>query len=520
VTASASAALRLLPIPLLLLAASLATLRNRGPFWLGTNSDPSYVYALNSLRLVEGQAPTHLDHPGLTVQLLGAAVFRARHLLLPGDGPLVDDVLARPEAYLRTVAHTFLVMFAGSLFLLGRAVFALTKRWSLAWTAQLGPLLSPSVLFELTDVKPEPILYVIVTLLAAALTAAIAGGDPDRSPFPATLGALVGLGVATKLTALPLLLCPLLLHRTRRARVVCGLSAAGAFVICALPALRNWRLGAGFVWRLASGTGLYGAGSLADTRPSFELWWRLGIEEAPFLLVLALALAVAARERRTRAASDSARALMALVAVGVAQLALVAKHPYQPRYLVPGLALGGLLLALVVYVLRPAGIGRSDRAAVVVAVLGLAALQPPRFLRRDAQLREATSCQTTARRQALASGCRVVTYYRGSSPVFALFSADIASGRLFRDRLHRLFPTDVFLDAQGFHTFAGRLAPAVLGPECVAVHGSPGGPRHPLAPGPTEGALEGVAGLSEAHPVFSCGWEALFRRDAQSASER
>ena len=383
--ASASAALRLLPVPLLLLAAALATLESRGPFWLGTNSDPSYVYALNSLRVAEGHAPTHLDHPGLTVQLLGAAVFRASHRLSHRTEPIVDDALARPETYLRTTARTFLVLFAGSLFLLGLAVFALTKRWSLAWTTPLGPLLSPSVLFELTDVKPEPILYLIAVLLAAAVGAALAVGDPDRSPFPATFGALVGLAIATKLTALPLLVCPLVLHRTWRARLVCGLSAAGAFVLCALPAWPNWRLGARFVWRLSSGTGLYGVAVLADGRPYFDQWKRLGVEEAPFLLILALALALLLRERRAPAGTAPAgvlRAVVAVFATGVARLALVAKHPYQPRYLVPALALGGLLPALLPYVLRPSGIGRADRAAVVVAVLSLAALQVPRFFEK------------------------------------------------------------------------------------------------------------------------------------------
>jgi hypothetical protein len=522
VRASVAAALRLLPVPLLLLAAALATLESRGPFWLGTNSDPSYAYALNSLRLVEGRAPTHLDHPGLTVQLLGAAVFRTSHRLT-GGGPLADDVLARPETYLRTTARTFLVLFTGSLFLLGLAVFALTERWRLAWIAQLGPLLSPSVLFELTDVKPEPILYLIATLLAAAIGAALAVRDPDRSPFPVLFGALVGLGIATKLTALPLLVGPMLLHRTWRARFLCGLTAAGAFVLCALPAWPNWGLGARFVWRLSSGTGLYGGAVLADARPYFVQWKRVGIEEAPFLLVLGLALAAVLRGRRSLAGTAPARvlrAIVALLATAAAQIALVAKHPYQPRYLVPALALGGLLCALVPYALRPSGIGRHDRAAVVVAVFGLAALQVPRFLTRDAQLREAAACQIQARAHAVASGCRIVSYYRGSSPAFALFHADVAAGGLFRDRLRRSFPAEVFVDPAGLRTFAGRLHPAGLAQECVVLQGSPGGPRHPLASAPVEEPFAGMATLSAARPVFSCGWEAVFRRDAGAVPAR
>ena len=206
---SLPAALRLLPIPLLVLAAALVSLDSRGPFWLGTNSDPSYVYALNSLRLLEGQAPTHLDHPGLTVHLLGAAVFWTGHRLAHRDQPLAEDVLAHPEWYLGVAVRTLLVLFAASLFLLGLAAFHLTQRWGLAWIAQLGPLLSPSVFFELTDFKPEPVLYLVATLLASAICASIADGDADRSRFAVAFGVLVGMGAATKLTAFPLLVCPL-----------------------------------------------------------------------------------------------------------------------------------------------------------------------------------------------------------------------------------------------------------------------------------------------------------------------
>ena len=515
--AFASAALRLLPIPFVLLAAALTTLDSRGPFWLGTNSDPSYAYALNSLRLLEGQPPTHLDHPGVTVHLLGAGVFRLSHRVASRSLSESEDVLAHPEWYLAIAVRTLAGFFAVALLLLGLAVWRLTNRWSLAWIAQAGPLLSPSVLFELTDFKPEPVLYLLVVLLAAAIAVAVARGQPDRAALPITLGVLVGLAVATKLTALPLLVGPLVLHRTWRARLACCGSAAIAFLLCAIPALPNWRLAVAFVGRVTIGSGLYGAGPSAD-RPYFEQWTRIGIEEAPYFLVLAVAVA-AVLHGWARRHETVHRAIVALLATSLTQLAIVAKHPYQPRYLVPALGLCGLLLALSLHALRAPGLGlrRPGTPLVAILVIGIAAHQIPRFLRRDAQLREATWCQTRARELAIASGCRVVSFYRGSSPALALFQGDALAGSLFRERLNRLFPTEAFLyvdhDLLGF---GGRVELAGLAQQCVVLHGSPGGPGHPFAP-LSPHPFDGIPALASARPTWSCGWEAVFRREALPA---
>jgi hypothetical protein len=515
------AALRLLPIPLLVLAAALLALDSRGPFWLGTNSDPSYVYALNSLRLLEGEAPTHLDHPGLTVQLFGAAVFWTSHRLAHRSQPLAEDVLANPERYLGAAVGTLVVLFAACLFVFGLAVFKLTRHWGLAWIAQLGPLLSPSVFFELTDFKPEPVLYLVATLLASVICAAIADGNADKAPLPVLFGVLVGVGVATKLTALSLLVCPLILHRSWRARLLCCSSAAGSFLLCAVPALPNWRLVVGFVWRVSSGSGLYGTG-IANERPYLAQWKRIGIEEAPFFLVLLVAIAVVlhswqrSARRQTR---PGVRALVAVLATSFAQVAMVAMHPYQPRYLLPALALSGLLLMLSFRALSASPIEIADRmglALVSALLVGLAGLQIPRFLRRDAQLRAATRCQIEARSKALTSGCRIASYYRGSSPALALFQADSWAQRLFHERLQRLHPDEVFVYADGtLHSFAGPVDWERLAPVCVVLQGSPGGPRHPFSP-PGPRPFDGFPALAAAEPVYSCDSEAVFRRAAPS----
>ena len=492
-------------------------LRDRGPFWLGTNSDPSYAYALNSLRLLEGEAPTHLDHPGLTTHLFGAAAFTATHRLASPPTPMTEDVLARPEWYLATTVRTRLVLFGAALVGLGRAVLRATGNWTLVWVAQAGPLLSPSVLFELTDFKPEPFLYLFAVLLATAVCGALASVRPVDTARAATLGLLVGLAVASKLTALPLIVCPLILLRTWRSRVVCCLSAAAALLLCALPALPNWRRAAAFVWRLASGSGLYGMGLHAAERPYGREWARIVIEEAPFFIVLAVAVAamsLAWRQRERPAVAPSFRAVLALSGACVAQLAIVAFHPYQPRYLVSALGLAGALLALSSRTLGLADVLGPWRGALAAAVVvvALACVQLPRFVRRQTQLAAATQCQLQVRAHAESSGCRIATYYRASSPALALFLGDTFAGRSFRARLRPRFPDEVFVGADGRGWgFAGAVDLEESPQRCLVLHGSPGGPRHPLGP-PSDAPFAGLAGLSSVRPVFSCGWEAAFVR--------
>ena len=276
------------------------------------------------------------------------------------------------------------------------------------------------------------------------------------------------------------------------------------------------------MWRVSSGSGLYGAG-LSSERPSLAQWERIGLEEAPFFLALLVALAVVFHswQRGARAhSSPGLRALMALLATSFAQLALVAMHPYQPRYLLPALALSGLLLMISFRALRSAPIDLPDPAGLAFAaalLVGLAGLQVPRFLRRDAQLRAATRCQVEARAEAVAGGCRIASYYRGSSPALALFQADSWAQGLFRDRLQRLHPDEAFLYADGtLHSFAGLVDWQRFALSCAVLQGSPGGPRHPFSPLASR-PFDGFTALSAVKPVFSCGWEAVFRREAVAA---
>ena len=68
----------------------------RGPLWLAPNQDPSYHYLLNSLMVAEARAPFHVDNPGTPLQVMGAVVLRATHLVR-GSASLRLVVMLDPE---------------------------------------------------------------------------------------------------------------------------------------------------------------------------------------------------------------------------------------------------------------------------------------------------------------------------------------------------------------------------------------------------------------------------------------
>lgn len=517
-TRAIATGLRLLVIPAVVLILALGVRSQRGPFWLGSNSDPSYVYALNCLRVLEGQPPTHLDHPGLTIHILGAASFWTTHFVTARSLSLVDDVLTNTEWYLGKAVLVLLVMFVLSLVLVGSAALKASGHWIVVWIAQAGPLLSPSALFELTDFKPEPFLYVVAMLLAAATWFWLVTEVPDGAFIVLSFGVLVGLAIATKLTALSLIVLPLVLFRSRRARASFVLVAGLTFGLCAIPALANWRLAVAFVWRVSSGHGLYGVNLFTDERPYAEQWNRIVIEEVPSLgAVLAATgvLVLALRRGRSPLANlPIVRALAGLLAATIAQLILVARHPYQPRYLLPALALTGLMLALSVWILRYGDLGIPRGLGVLLTVsllVGITAIQAPRFFRRGRQLSQSTSCQKEARQRALASGCCVVTYYRASSPALALFQADQWAQQRFSERLASRFPREAFLTAAGGLTsFSGQVELQDLRRPCLVLQGSPGGPRRPFSP-VKSAPFADLTGASSVSSIYACSLEEVFR---------
>ena len=110
--------LTLLILPLAFVLATSYLKEARGPYWLGTNSDPDFMYLGGALSLSKLSSPAFADHPGTPVISLGALVIiTAQAVQQKAD--LQEDVLKNPEFYLDIIYYTLLVLCAAMLVVAG-----------------------------------------------------------------------------------------------------------------------------------------------------------------------------------------------------------------------------------------------------------------------------------------------------------------------------------------------------------------------------------------------------------------
>ncbi|MEX2218112.1 MAG: hypothetical protein WD749_05075 [Phycisphaerales bacterium] len=454
----AAPALALALIPLLALAVSAWVAWSVQARAVAAYYDPDYHYLLNSLMLAEGHAPRHIDHPGTPLQELGAAVLLARHHLglgPAGDGPLREGILRDPESALTAISVCLRLLFAGALYLLGLRARELTGGLGAALAAQGASLLSMIGLLSLWRVSPEP-LVMTLSLLTACITLRLARGPGAPGRFVALAGIIAGVGVATKVTFIPLLLVPLRALATRGRVAAYAAVSALAFVVAVAPILGQHERLLGWFGRLAANDGVYGRSEghaiVNPSRYAGDLW-RMIREEPAAIIAAAISAALLVhlgRSGRWRSLPPRERAIagtLGLVAlVQVLQYLLVAKHAGD-RYLLPALMLLGLNIALghaLLSAAYPPAIRRRASAAALVLMLGYAAWLGIRLERRLADQRE----QSTARlalhalslRTARAEGGVLACAYPSSSPVFALVFADWWTANRFGPDLREMYP--------------------------------------------------------------------------------
>ena len=491
-TASLPRRLCLLVVPLLAAAAALRVSAARGPEWLGTNHDPTYTYLLSALAIAEGAPPGHVDHPGTPVQTGGALVLRLAHRLFGGRTALAEDVLGCPEMYLGLLAGLLTGLYCTLLWTSGRVLLRVTGDLGTALAGQAAPFASVLVALELPTFKPEPLLLSIGAAVAT-LVACTLDGRPPRARLVLALGVLGGVGIATKVTAAPLLAVPLVLAAGFRQRAAALAVAAAAFAAATAPAWPRAGDFLAFQWRVATRRGMYGQPELAHLLPYGPALRAVVVEEWLVLVIGGAAVAVLGWSRTADARGRAARrALLAITLALFAQIALVAVHPYHARYLVPVLGLLGLAVALLLRAM-PAG---PARVAAAVALVAAGAIELRGLSKHVFVLAETAKLQGAPDRLVEDyARCPLVTYYRASSRAEALRHADVWLGGRYAEHLEALHPGAFSIRAGGgastprFTRFADEVPTAVLARHpCLLLRGSRSGPSHPFSGAQTFGA--------------------------------
>lgn len=258
-------------VPALLALVGVVLLYNMYPIHInsgiGFGQDPAYQYLFAGVDILQGHAPLHTDHPGTPLQTLIAGIIASSWFVLWSLGVmplgLFDSVLRSPEIFLGTTSAVLLIITSAANFYFGRRVYQVTQQYSIALACQFVPLLYVAVIPNVVYPTPEALLLALSITLMGVLAPVVLSAGSVRRQFSQSAanwaGVVCGLGVATKLTFVPLLGLLLLFKTPRlifRACFVCIL----AWLVGVLPI---WpRLGTMFQWfySLLMNSGIHGSG--------------------------------------------------------------------------------------------------------------------------------------------------------------------------------------------------------------------------------------------------------------------
>lgn len=410
--------IRLIFLPLLLVLLGQLVTSWRGPGYLVNNSDPDYLYLFNSLNVATGVPPRHMDHPGSTIQALGAATLRAMHPA-SSSAELIESIIDEPEKHIRMIRVVLAVAHALMIFLSGYFVFLATGSSWLGIAYQALPLTSAGSWLAGSALAPD-FIALGAAMLVTAIAFVAASGLARLGHF-ALMGAAIGTLLLSKITGLPSLLAAALVLRKRPLqRALVAVVVAGSIYLVALLALYGKTIKTflyySFSWvlTLATHTGSYGTGNKGLPDPSAWLSGAFGLlTEAPFH-ALGMGCGMAAtiillRARRAELALFSA----ANLAIAFLQLVIASKNPAF-RYLMPGFASAAMSVVLLAHSLK---LKAGHVRALAAACAALACLPAARMaIDRDLPERRQRELEQVEKTLA-ATQCRLVAPARTSSTI-------------------------------------------------------------------------------------------------------
>ncbi|MFQ5964302.1 MAG: hypothetical protein ACE5KZ_08470 [Candidatus Scalinduaceae bacterium] len=327
------------------------------PFWLF--ADPHYAYLLNSLTMAQFDRVWLVHHPGTTVEILGAITIKIVHFFC-GENDLVHDVSTNPELYLATIYYVLVGLNVLVLLAIGLFAYVITRNIWLSFLIQLTPFLSKTYLVLLCRVSADPLLLPVILLFVAIIILTFKLKIEEHLKLYTFLFALItGLGLATKVTFIPLVAIPILILPKFRWKGYYFFGAVISFVLFTLPIITEYpRMINYFLTRFVQQGLGPGKKSFIDT-----------ILLEPFLLIIILIsiFVISISVPNFRQYSRKNFTFKLLLAVTISQifsLIMVMKHPQgafsgSARYLISALGLSGITLVLIFNQVKQMNIGKK-----------------------------------------------------------------------------------------------------------------------------------------------------------------
>jgi hypothetical protein len=455
-------------IPAIFLFVALQLTKVSGPQWLGSNFENSYIYLFNSLLIVKGEPPFHIDHPGTTTQVFGAAVLKA---FGHGSGDkLIKTVLHDPEKFLRRMHRALLIVCALAIWIFPWLTALRIGSYVKAVLLQF-PILFFNTIWFYSIWFGSDLTLVACSIAAVSLCVVLLSereGGAQELPTLVLAGVICGLGIATKLTFFPLILISLLCCRSLRSFLVFGASFLVSAGIALMPIYSELPRVFQWILRLSIHSGRYGSAGVGFATPPYltdvttllsaEPWiWLVPTLATGTIVCLTLYPGWKSLPSSRRRLVSNASIVFIVQTVSFAILAREAAF----HYFVPLFASTGLNLAFLWQLVQC--LRRQKKVRVIAAFLSLSLVA---FGVSDLIFRVPALYQSlrATRLSELAIYRRVkektenavrVDYYRSIGPEFAVWFGNAYSRRAFADILNRQFPKALFYNVfnGNFETF-------------------------------------------------------------------
>lgn len=348
-------------IPIALFIISFSLRQSQGPYFLNTHYDPVYPYLISSLNLVQFSQVTLVEHPGTSVQLIGAAVIKMFYLIDGKNTDIAEDVLSRPEEYLHFINLILILINCAVLYLLGRIVYRYSQNIWISLLIQMSPFISYTISYELAIFIPENFLIVVINILIAVLFKFLYCDDTirDRKLYFIVLFSIVcGLGISTKITFVPLVILPFVLLKGIKPKLLFLTFTGIFFILFVSPVIAKYEYFLSWIKKLFVYDGLYGTGKpdIVDSVSFVSNLKAIFINEKIFtviyLLILITIIAVSFSYYRRFEKLSSLLQFKLLTGIFISmnfQIIIVAKH-YSGHYMLPALMMAttGLFLCITI----------------------------------------------------------------------------------------------------------------------------------------------------------------------------
>lgn len=331
------------------------------------------MFLLNSLNLVNGVPPWHVDQPGTPLQLLGALAMYLYSKLFSVEN-ITTAVLQDPEHFLLILNSIIVGMLVVSILLVGILLLRYTGNILLSLVIQTSMVSSSTLLLVSIRVMPEPLMLTTSIWFVLLLIAVSYCIDKPAIIFfcAAGLGILAGVGMGCKITFLPFLVIPLIALPKIIPRFCYVIMSVGSFYLCTLPI--HYKFKYLFLWvkDIIFHVGRYGYGreGIINTSEFFVNLKNNIISEPSMAISLTLTvvgiLYCILMRKKGFCQGGWFRICLAMVIAMAIQIIMVAKHPGDNRYLVPSLVLP--LPALIAMFMHLESLGW--RVGKVVSFLG------------------------------------------------------------------------------------------------------------------------------------------------------